>query len=197
MLQEQLGGVLNAGDAQLDNTMFFSCDVGERLGYVFRTSGEEDASVTIPPREVFQYEIDRLAGDVIDHEEPSSRIEVLQPTLCGRESGLVVGGRAVWMGHELEQFREALMELFDGRGLHPKDVRVEPFVVQVFRQRVEDLRFSHAVRTVEGTAGRDIAVQDVEELDDECHFWLTAGEVNAEKIKWGVVERWALDNVFR
>ena len=89
------------------------------------------------------------------------------------------------------------MEFFDRRGLHPKNVCVAPIIVQVFRQRVEYLRLSHAVHTVEGTAGRYVAVEGVEEFDNERHFLITAGEVTAEEVKRGVVERRALDNVYR
>ena len=51
------------------------------------------------------------------------------------------------------------------------------------------------MHTVQGTAGRYIAVQGVEEFDDKRHFLFTAGEVNAEEIQRGIVERRALGNV--
>ena len=40
------------------------------------------------------------------------------------------------MGHELEQPREALTELFDRCGLHPKNVRITPVIVTFFRERI-------------------------------------------------------------
>ena len=53
VLQEQFGGILDVGDPQLDDTMSFARDVGERLSYILRTSGEQNVSATILPREVF------------------------------------------------------------------------------------------------------------------------------------------------
>jgi len=44
--------------------------------------------------------------------------------------------------------------------------------------------------------GRYIAVQGVEEFDDERHFLFMAGEVNTEEIEWGVIEGRAFGNIF-
>ena len=42
VLQKQLGDIFDAGDAEVDNTMSFACNLGECPGSIAHSEGEED-----------------------------------------------------------------------------------------------------------------------------------------------------------